>query len=311
MKILICSILKGVNKFVVRLQLHVRTLQKIHVQPLIERVGQRLPGWKGRWLNRAGRLAVVSSVLSAMPTYHLTVFPLSAWEKKKIDKIRRSFLWKGDENANGGHCLVNWPTVARPKDLGGLGVPDLEIFGRALRLRWLWQEWTEDSKPWIGMDLSCSHIDRLLFNASTTVTIGDGAKASFWHNNWLEGEAPKYLAPNLFQLANRKNRTVQQELCNDNWIRSLGHRITTATHVEEFVSLWIRIQDVHLTQGVKDSITWKWMADGNYSTCSAYRAQFRGSFSKFRRDLIWRALAENKCKVFVWILLHGKLLTAD
>ena len=74
------------------LQLHIRSLQKIHVQPLIDRIGQRLPKWKGRWLNRAGRLTLVTSVLSSMPTYHLTVFPLAAWAKKKIDKIRRSFL---------------------------------------------------------------------------------------------------------------------------------------------------------------------------------------------------------------------------
>jgi hypothetical protein len=70
------------------LQLHTRSLQKVHVQPLIERIGQRLPAWKGRWLNRAGRLMLISSILSSMPTYHLTVFPLTLWARKKIDKIR-------------------------------------------------------------------------------------------------------------------------------------------------------------------------------------------------------------------------------
>ena len=120
------------------LQLHIQPLQKIHVQPLIEKIGQRLPGWKGRLLNRAGRLTLVTSVLSSMPTYHLTIFPLATWARKQIDKIRRSFLWKGDDNTNGGHYLVNWPTVSQPKDLGGLGVLDLDRFGRALRLRWLW-----------------------------------------------------------------------------------------------------------------------------------------------------------------------------
>ena len=71
------------------------------MQPLIERIGQKLLGWKGKMMNRAGRLTLVTTVLSSMPTYHLTVFPLAVWARKKIDKIRRSFLWKGEENANG------------------------------------------------------------------------------------------------------------------------------------------------------------------------------------------------------------------
>jgi hypothetical protein len=104
----------------------------------------------------------------------------------------------------------------------------------------------EESKPWLGSELPCSDVDCILFNSSITITLGDGAKARFWHHNWLEGEAPRYLASNLFKLAPRKNRAVQHELWNNNWIRSLRERITSAVHIEEFMSLWVRIQDVHL-----------------------------------------------------------------
>jgi len=57
------------------LLLRTRSLYKVHVQPLIERIGQKLLGWKGKMMNRAGRLTLVTTVLSSMPTYHLTVFP--------------------------------------------------------------------------------------------------------------------------------------------------------------------------------------------------------------------------------------------
>ena len=129
-----------------------------------------------------------------------------------------------------------WQTVPKPRDHGGLGVPDLDKFGRVLCLRWLWQDWVDGSKPWAGVDLPCKPADRLLFNASTIITIGNRVKAQFWHRNWLDGEAPRNLAPHLFELVRRKNRSVQQELHNK-WIRFLKDKIMASTHVEEFGSL--------------------------------------------------------------------------
>ena len=146
-----------------------------------------------------------------------------------------------------------------------MGVPDLDRFGRALRLRWLWQEWGDDPKPWVGTEVPCNDTDRLLFNSSTTITIGNGNKARFWHHNWLEGEAPRYLAPQLFKLVRRKNRMVRQELHNGNWITVLRAHITTTTQLQEFVGLWTRLQNVQLQPDVQDTIIWKWTADDAYS----------------------------------------------
>jgi hypothetical protein len=45
---------------------------------------------------------------------------------KAIDKIRRGYLWRGRKDAKGGHCLVAWTKVTRPKNMGGLGISDLK-----------------------------------------------------------------------------------------------------------------------------------------------------------------------------------------
>jgi hypothetical protein len=125
---------------------------------------------------------------------------------KQIDKMRQSLLWKGEEpkNFSWGHCLVNWPTVCTPKDLGGLGILDLERFARALRLWWLWLKWKHAERPWMGLDIPCANIDRDLFNASTVVTVGKGDKAMFWHSNWVNGQAPKNIAPPIPQKQKEK-----------------------------------------------------------------------------------------------------------
>jgi hypothetical protein len=86
-------------------------------------------------MNKVARAQLVKTVLTSIVTYHAMVFPLPKWLIKKIDKLRRNFLWKGEDGDGnrGGICLVNWPLVCRPKDLGGLDIHDLNHFGRALR----------------------------------------------------------------------------------------------------------------------------------------------------------------------------------
>jgi hypothetical protein len=130
------------------LPLHTRKLRRIEVQPLIDNISARLVDWKGKLLSKAGRETLVKIVLSSQPIYHLTVFPSQKWVIQRIDRIRRSFLWKGDgpENSSGGHCLIKWQVTARPKSLGGLGILDLERFARALRLRWMWYNWKNEDR---------------------------------------------------------------------------------------------------------------------------------------------------------------------
>jgi hypothetical protein len=157
-------------------------------------------------MSKAARAQLVKSVLTTVVTYHAIVFALPKWLIKKIDKLRRNFFCKGEDTQGnkGVACLVKWDVVYRPKEHGGLGIHILRCFGRALRQRWLWYYWTDDKKPWQGMAIPCDDDDLAPFQASTCIQVENGKKSMFWHDRWLQGLAPKDIAPNLFCLAHFK-----------------------------------------------------------------------------------------------------------
>jgi len=113
-------------------------LKKSTLQPLVDKVAGCLPAWKAKFLSKAGRCVLVKTTLSAIPMHTALAITISPWVIQCIDKLRRAFLWAGTDTVSGGKCSVAWPKVCRPPDLGGLGLIDLEIFGYALRMRWLW-----------------------------------------------------------------------------------------------------------------------------------------------------------------------------
>jgi hypothetical protein len=161
-----------------------------HVQGIIDGSRCRLAGWQGRLLNPTGRRELVRFVLTAIPIYLMTSIRVHKQLIEDIDKLRHRFLWAGDSEISGGKCKVAWTAVTKPVEFGGLGVIELQRFSRALRLRWLWFQWTNPERPWNGTKVPVDSTNLALFNAATTISIGDGRKTSFWHNNWLNGETP-------------------------------------------------------------------------------------------------------------------------
>ena len=70
------------------LPLHIRPLRRVDFQPIIDKIVNRLPSWKAKFINKAGRLKLVNTVLSLIPVYFLTAFEPKKWVVKKIDKLR-------------------------------------------------------------------------------------------------------------------------------------------------------------------------------------------------------------------------------
>ena len=229
------------------LPLHIGRLKREAEQVLVDKVGAKLQGWKGRLMTKSGRLILVRSVFSSIPTYHVTAFPLSKWAIKKINRIRRNFLWKGADETRSGNCLVNWRRVRQPKSLGGLGIKDLACFNRALRLRWMWYRWAAPDKPWTELTIKMSKSEEELFKTCTIITLGNGKRSRFWKDNWLNGKAPIDIAPACFRLPRRKNHSVACALQGRRWMRGL-RRMNTEEQLRQFVDLWSQLQGVQLQE---------------------------------------------------------------
>lgn len=151
--------------------------------------------------------------------------------------------------------------------------------------------------------------EKQLFFMSTVITIGNGKNTPFWETRWLNGAAPKDLAPNLYTVAKYKYRTVHKEIHNFNWIRNL-QSINSQTRMDEYILLYSALATVALTEE-EDQITWRWTPDGMYSAWPAYDIQFAGTYSRFQSEHIWKTNTEPKCRFFAWLVIHDRVLTAD
>ena len=60
-------------------------------EPVISKVSKRLDGWKRTFLSKGGRLTLIQSVLSAIPTYFLSLFRVPSGVSKELEKIMETF----------------------------------------------------------------------------------------------------------------------------------------------------------------------------------------------------------------------------
>ena len=86
---------------------------------------------------------------------------------------------EGTRAGKWGHCLVAWEKIQRPIEYGGLGIHNLELFGCALRIRWLWAQKTDLDRPWAGLPVSVPGKAQALFDVAVDAIVGKGNRSCF------------------------------------------------------------------------------------------------------------------------------------
>jgi hypothetical protein len=103
---------------------------------LPQKVGHRVDPWQGLLLASAGRLELTNSCLSSLPMFAMGIYLLHAEMHKAMDSCRSRFFWEGTDDRRKYH-MVDWLTVCKPKELGGLGILNTRLMNLALMLKWI------------------------------------------------------------------------------------------------------------------------------------------------------------------------------
>lgn len=165
--------------------------------------------------------------------------------------------------------------VCKPTCLGGLGILDLWFFGFTLRLRWEWLHRTQPERCWTLLPSRTEKNVAAMCAISLSVVLGDGRSARMWTDSWAPVGPLRLYAPDLFAAVSRsgRQRTVQDALQNNCWVRDVVGALTTHVYV------WRLTREVALDPLLSDRFVWKWSPDGTYSASSTYHAFLAGSTS--------------------------------
>ena len=74
---------------------------------ILEKIEHRLASWKQLYLPKRGKITLIKSTLSGLPTYFLSLFSILVDIANHIERLQRNFLWSGiDESPK--FFLVKW-----------------------------------------------------------------------------------------------------------------------------------------------------------------------------------------------------------
>jgi hypothetical protein len=104
-------------------------------QPVIDSFRKRLGRWKRKLISSGSKVVLINSVLTSLPLYHFSVFKVPKGVLKTLIGMQRDFLW-GISFEKRKTTWVSWDVIVKPKNLGGLGTKDLELFHYSLLGKW-------------------------------------------------------------------------------------------------------------------------------------------------------------------------------
>jgi hypothetical protein len=81
-----------------------------NIQPIADKVINKIPGWKGRLLSYKARLILLTTCLASIPIYLISVIQFPKWAIKAINSQMDNIFWNDQDN-NQKYHLSNFQSL--------------------------------------------------------------------------------------------------------------------------------------------------------------------------------------------------------
>jgi hypothetical protein len=258
----------------------------------IERIIQRINGWKEKHLSIGGKEILFKAVAQAIPIYAMSIFLIPKGVCKKMMDAISSFWWGDEENSNKMHRFAWWK-LCYPKREGGMGFRDFHSFNLAMLAKQVWRLVTES-------DSLCATVFRSKYYPNSDILkAGPKSSSSFTWQSILAG-IPTFKRGYIRRVGNGEKIKIYIEP----WIpASPDRRIISPrgevvyTRVSELIdpttgfwdvdllrSLFLEVDVGHIleiplnNQGFDNFVASNFNENGRYSVRSGSHLQWRHSF---------------------------------
>ncbi|CAN1147350.1 Putative ribonuclease H protein At1g65750 [Linum perenne] len=307
--------------------LHSRVLISSY-QYILDRMDQRLSGWKTRSLTLAGRVTMAQSVLAAIPVYAMQTTVLPATVCEEIDKRIQNFVWgssRGDKKIH----LMPWEQICRPKEEGGLGLRLSRQLNLAYMTKLAFIFFQDPNRLWVRLlqskyfkdsarglqprhTSSVSTIWKGITSAWPTMERGsrsglrNGRDTLFWTSRWLDDGS------RLIDLADESNPRISLDdsfvLQTGDWDLARIRDLLPPAAVNSVAGMTPPNDSLG-----EDAWSWGGESNGKFTIRSAYNLITGSSSPPTGTDWkkVWNWRGPNKIRLFLWLASHNKLLTNE